>query len=91
MKRIAREMIPDADIYMAAHHHKANIEQSIERNMWQTFIKTGTFKIDDGHAKRYFNYYSDSTMPCVALNTKTKEVTPFRTLNQALQYTKGII
>lgn len=89
MKRIAREMIPTADVYMTAHNHKGNIEQSVERDKWQIFIKTGTFKTNDGHAKRYFNYYSDSTFPCVVFNTENKECVPFRTLNQALRFTKG--
>lgn len=86
MKRIAREMIPDADVYMTGHNHKANIEQSVERDKWQTFLKMGTLKTNDGFTKRYFNYYSDATMPCLVFNTEKKEVIPFRTLNQSLDF-----
>jgi hypothetical protein len=86
MKRIAREMIPNADVYMSGHNHKANIEQSVERDIWQIFLKMGTLKTNDGHAKRYFNYYSDATMPCIVFNTQEKESLPFKTLNQARQF-----
>lgn len=86
LKRIAREDIPDYDIYISAHNHTAAFEVARERGLRQTFLKCGTLKINDGHARRYYSYNSSIDYPVVVLNSTKKLVTPFWTLDEALDH-----
>jgi len=90
LKRLARENIPDGDIYVAGHNHTGAFEFTEERSLWQVFIKLCSLKKNDGYAKRYFTYFCDTTMPNVVLNTQKHEFTPFRTLSEALQFIKRV-
>jgi len=88
LKRLGREQIPDADIYISGHIHNPCLEQKPERGMWQVFATLGSLKMKDTFARRYFNHYAYAPTITMVLNTKRKEVTPFRTLNEALFFTR---
>jgi hypothetical protein len=86
LKQLARNDIPDADIYLAGHIHTSSFEMAFERGQEQLFALLGTLKKNDGFAKRYFSYYVSQQMTAIVLNTKKKEFIPFSNLKQALKY-----
>lgn len=87
LKRLARQEIPDADVYVTAHVHTPAMETCGERGKVQTFIVTGTIKFD-GYAKRYFSNNHYEYFPCFVLDTQENRVIPFFELKDAIQYTK---
>lgn len=89
LKRLSREGIQGADLYIAGDRHDPEFSYSFEGGEWQVFIQLGTFKTDCGYSKRYFAYKTSPIMPCVILSTKEKLLTPVRTWNEAITITKG--
>ena len=88
LKQLARRDIPDADIYISAHTHDPSIEVTWERGLQQTFMVLDSFKENDGYAKRNFSYWTNRQSNCVVLNTRKKEVIPFKCLDEALYYVR---
>lgn len=88
LKQLARKDIPDADIYLSGHTHDPSFEYSFERGLWQLFVVLGSLKGNDGFGKRYFSYHSTQQMTAIVLNSETKEIIPFLTLEQAIHYAK---
>lgn len=86
LKQLARRDIPDADIYISGHTHDPGFEMTTERGLWQVFVVLGSFKSNDGFAKRYFAYHSSQQMTALVLNAQRREVIPFHNLDQAFRY-----
>jgi hypothetical protein len=89
LKRLAREDIPDADIYVSAHVHTPAMETTGERGLIQTFIVTGSIK-NDGYAKRYFSYNHYEYFPCFVISSETKHVLPFFYMEDAIKFSNGL-
>ena len=86
LKRLAQMELPDEDIYIAGDKHVPDMEVAFQRGQRQTFLQLGTLKTEDSYSKRYFSYFTSSAMPCVALDSRKHQVTPFWTLDEAMEY-----
>ncbi len=86
LKRMAQMELPDEDVYIAGDKHTPDLEIAKQRGQRQTFIQLGTLKTDDSHSKKYFSYYTSSEMPCFVLDTTKHQVTPFWTIQEALEF-----
>lgn len=86
LKQLARREIPDADIYLAGHDHVPGYENAFERGRVQWFVKMGSLKRNDGHAKRYFSFFSAQEDPAITLDSRKHKVMLWPTLDDALAY-----
>lgn len=87
LKRLARQIIGDADLYITGHIHTPAMETCCERGQVQTFLVTGTIK-HDGYSKRYFDINHYEYFPCLVMDTVEKNVIPFFELQSAIEYSK---
>lgn len=88
LKQLARKDIPFADIYLTAHIHDPSYEVSYERGKDQLFMVLGSLKENDLFAKRYFSYFSSKKDGAIVLDTATKKVIPYPSLEDALEFAK---
>lgn len=88
LKQLARREIPDADVYLAEHTHDPAYEVSFERGMFQVYAVTGSIKVNDGYAKRYFSYFSTEQDVAFVLDSKKHRIIPFPCLEDALDFAK---
>jgi UDP-2,3-diacylglucosamine pyrophosphatase LpxH len=89
LKQMSRKQIQGGDIYMAGHIHTPAMEVCFEHGQDQIFVMIGTLKVNDGFAKRFFDAYCSSIMPCIVLDTKRKHMIPFWELNDAIKFVRG--
>lgn len=89
VKRMLREQFPKATIGIAGDKHVPGFEEYIEAGEWKLAVQLGTFKINDGYAKRYFSYKTISDMPVIVFNTNFHEVIPFKNLDMAIRFVEG--
>ncbi len=88
LKQLARREIPDADVYLAEHTHDPAYEVSFERGMFQVYAVTGSIKVNDGYAKRYFSYFSTEQDVAFVLDSEKHRIIPFPCLGDALDFAK---
>jgi hypothetical protein len=85
--KMAKTLMRQADIVAAADKHTTAIGTFGLGADTVYCSLSGTFKRDDPYSMRYHGIATQTTMPCYVLNTKTKEITLFWNVRNALRYT----
>jgi hypothetical protein len=81
-----RNQIRHADILMTADKHTPNIGTFTIGEDTVHCVMAGTLKKNDTYSARYHDSFTQTTMPCIVLGAKTKEITLFMNVRQALRY-----
>ena len=86
-----REMQGDFDIGCVAHHHQAAIEQAIMGDgVDRIFIRPGSFKGSDRFSSQLGFTDSGAFIPSVVLDDKSRKMTAFLHLEQAVSYMESL-
>jgi len=83
---LARRYV-DGDLFVGAHFHEAAIGTWQIREKYVTAVQTGTLKVNDDYAQRYFNFgKSQPFFPCVWFSDKEPLLVPFLDIFQGIEY-----
>src|SRR5579885_701866 len=85
-RRYARHEGQDREIILQGDLHRPEMAVYYEGGRKRIAITCGSIQTNSGYAKRYFSLKTIPAYPCVVLDNKEHKITPFWTIEEALQY-----
>jgi hypothetical protein len=76
----------DFQIGVIEHHHSPHIEQFFRHGEHKIAVRCGSYKVTDPYAKEHGFYGVLSLVPTVVLDGRSRKMTPFLDLNDAIAF-----
>ena len=86
LKKLARDDVQDAEVYLAGDKHVKNYELTEVGGSPRHFFLVGTPKTHDAYAERYFSYFASNDDGAFTIERDRHRIKFHETLAEALEY-----